>query len=68
VDLYVCDTCKSKFEKPIKTNLDYYYGVSDMFESRSSQEIEMCPFCESVHIEVQTDIYDYIEEEDEDES
>lgn len=64
MDLYVCNECEFKFEKPKKIDLDVFYGISNEFGHSSNQKIEVCPICESNDIEGQMDLFDYVEDEE----
>lgn len=44
--MYKCLDCGHVFEEPKRVNADDYYGVSGMFESRSTTYYDVCPECE----------------------
>lgn len=44
--MFKCRDCEAVFEEPKRVNADDYYGVSGMFESRSTTYYDVCPECE----------------------
>ena len=50
---YKCLNCGEIFIKPkiIHTSYEDYYGVSGLFSSRTSLELETCPKCDDEEVE-----------------
>lgn len=51
--MYICNTCKSRFEEPNKESITFedYYGVGNLFASRTRTTLDVCPYCDDDDIE-----------------
>lgn len=51
--MYICNTCKSRFDEPNKENITFedYYGVGNLFASRTRTTLDVCPYCDDDDIE-----------------
>lgn len=59
---YKCLNCKKKFYQPhiIRTSYEDYYGVDTLFRSRTSLDLEVCPYCNDEELE---ELEDYDDDE-----
>lgn len=51
--MYICEDCGSVFEEPKRKQITFesYYGVSDLFDSRTRMDLLTCPLCDSEDFE-----------------
>lgn len=68
-DVWYCDDCDKYFKEPnvVRTDMENYHGVGDLFSDHHYQDFVECPYCEGNLEEITLNIDDLVGELMEDE-